>query len=703
MTTPGNRAPSEEGEIPDASSPHDKDVSGDTMPSADSSGSSQEDTASATAEADGGGHSGSFRGIGTGSVRDGRGGRDAPVEDTQSDGGDDRGDPEARHGRDRGRSRDRDGEPGRVGSGGGGGSGPGGMFPIRFDSRNGGAYRIPDGVGMGGMGGRVGRRGPMSGTRWTGGMRGGGGPGLGRGGRWMGGGGGVGGRGGNFVGFQNYADLAVRPGGFGGGGRGGVGGSPGPGGMGGGGFGGGVIGGRGYAELAASRGSDERRRNSGDDERRRGSGFGGGSGSGDEDDRRRRSHSGGSATSGRRSSGLSINGRSSPSPGAGSDRAGGRGNKSPFGSHDLEGDGVGEHGRRVVGWGERDRDRERRGDRDRATPREPRENRPGERDRDRDRPRQGGDGAGGEKRDSMTERSRDYRRDAPIPSAAQGSSGGGPLLATVPPSLGRRESATGAKDYGREAWDNRPPSLRISGGVSAAWGDAREREWDREWDRDRSRDRSGDRSGDRSRDRNRERDRDRGRGNRGRGSTSPLTRGSSPLSIAAAAASLDAHAHTGGRFDGGGDGDIGSTRVSTGAFRYDHEHDVEASEVPPPPPTRRAVSAGGGDTHPPAYTQQRRFSSSGYAPVHRRDNNSGASGRSTETAKGVSGVVRGGISGAEVPEANRSGFDGRAAVAGRSVSSGPTLRVTNPDAFKGVDADGESGGGVDELALFGRG
>ena len=298
----------------------------------------------------------------------------------------------------------------------------------------------------------------------------------------------------------------------------------------------------------------------------------------------------------------------------------------------------------------------------------------------------------------MTERSRDYRRDAPIPSAAQGSSGGGPLLATVPPSLGRRESATGAKDYGREAWDNRPPSLRISGGVSAAWGDAREREWDREWDRDRSRDRSGDRSGDRSRDRNRERDRDRGRGNRGRGSTSPLTRGSSPLSIAAAAASLDAHAHTGGRFDGGGDGDIGSTRVSTGAFRYDHEHDVEASEVPPPPPTRRAVSAGGGDTHPPAYTQQRRFSSSGYAPVHRRDNNSGASGRSTETAKGVSGVVRGGISGAEVPEANRSGFDGRAAVAGRSVSSGPTLRVTNPDAFKGVDADGESGGGADELA-----
>ena len=334
-------------------------------------------------ERDGGGHSGSFRGIGTGSVRDGRGGRDAPVEDTQSDGGDDRGDPEARHGRDRGRSRDRDGEPshvsrggdlrersvsdlsGRVGSGGGGGSGPGGMFPIRFDSRNGGAYRIPDGVGMGGMGGRVGRRGPMSGTRWTGGMRGGGGPGLGRGGRWMGGGGGVGGRGGNFVGFQNYADLAVRPGGFGGGGRGGVGGNPGPGGMGGGGFGGGVIGGRGYAELAASRGSDERRRNSGDDERRRGSGFGGGSGSGDEDDRRRRSHSGGSATSGRRSSGLSINGRSSPSPGAGSDRAGGRGNKSPFGSHDLEGDGVGEHGRRVVGWGERDRDRERRGDRDR--------------------------------------------------------------------------------------------------------------------------------------------------------------------------------------------------------------------------------------------------------------------------------------------------------------------------------------------------
>lgn len=329
---------------------------------------------------------GGFHGVEMGGSRDGRGGRDI-AEDARSDDssrasvGGGGWDSEARHGRDRdrdrgdwggdrGRSRDPDGEPPHFQRGDVSSSmirrerSGSELYSMRFDPRASVAYRLPDGVGMVG---RMARKG-MIGGRWMHGMRGGG-----RAGRWISSGGNAGGRGGHYGSSPNYADLAVRPGGGRGGG----------GGMAAFGFGGSALGGGGYADLAASRGGDDRRRNSGDDERRRSGGLSGscgGSGSGDDDDRRRRSHSGGSATSGRRSSGLTLSGRNSLSPGAVSDRrcsysatdaaagaaggvsssreGGGKGgNRSPYGTQGPEDIAGGDS------W--RSRDRDRRGERDR--------------------------------------------------------------------------------------------------------------------------------------------------------------------------------------------------------------------------------------------------------------------------------------------------------------------------------------------------
>ncbi|CAM9443983.1 unnamed protein product, partial [Ectocarpus sp. 13 AM-2016] len=81
------------------------------------------------------------------------------------------------------------------------------------------------------------------------------------------------------------------------------------------------------------------------------------------------------------------------------------------------------------GWGER------RSDRDRAPAREQRDrgrDRERERDRDRDRPRPGGGLDGSDRRNSLTDRPRDYRRGAGAPASPP--RGPGPF--------GRRESGT---------------------------------------------------------------------------------------------------------------------------------------------------------------------------------------------------------------------------------------------------------------------
>ncbi|CAM9443839.1 unnamed protein product, partial [Ectocarpus sp. 13 AM-2016] len=161
MATSNNRAPSEEGEVPDASPARGRG-SGDTIPnhgSAGGSGASALSPSAAVGAATPNGTDNSAGGAG------GAGGRDVRRYFQQRDGstGGDLRDPdgggeqhlELRQPRERGRSRDRDPD---FSSHGGGGAHPGfggGTFGSRFHPRAGsGAYRSGDGAAGGRMVGR---------------------------------------------------------------------------------------------------------------------------------------------------------------------------------------------------------------------------------------------------------------------------------------------------------------------------------------------------------------------------------------------------------------------------------------------------------------------------------------------------------------------------------------------------------------------
>lgn len=226
------------------------------------------------------------------------------------------------------------------------------------------------------------------------------------------------------------------------------------------------------------------------------------------------------------------------------------------------------------------------------------------------------------------------------------------------PGSGGSSDAVGGRDYGRDGWE-RVSSGRISGGdaVTPGWGESRDRE--REMERDK--DLSLERSGDRYRSSDQERERDRGRDARDR----ERHRGSSPGNVVPA---LDTRLHP------------------------------SIQQQQQQPSIRRVVSAGG-DLPTGPVLHQRSLSGS-YASAHRR--NSGAVGTTTSAAA-ASEVVGGGaraVSGAagsgSVSEASQhKSSDDWSSASGvlrrRSASSSPPLRVTNPEAFKGVGGDGTWG------------
>lgn len=218
---------------------------------------------------------------------------------------------------------------------------------------------------------------------------------------------------------------------------------------------------------------------------------------------------------------------------------------------------------------------------------------------------------------------------------------------------GGSSDAAGGRDYGRDGWE-RVSSGRISGGDTATpgWGESRDRE--REVERDK--DLSLERSGDRYRSSDQERERDRGRDARDR----ERNRGSSP-----------------------------GNAVATGDTRS------HSSMQQQQPSSRRVVSSGDLPTGPVLH---QRTLSGGYTSAHRR--NSGPVGATTAAASEVGGGgtrAVSGVAGSESmsePSQHKSsdGWSSASGIGGRrSASSSPPLRVTNPEAFKGIGGDGTWG------------
>lgn len=220
---------------------------------------------------------------------------------------------------------------------------------------------------------------------------------------------------------------------------------------------------------------------------------------------------------------------------------------------------------------------------------------------------------------------------------------------------GGSSDAAGSRDYGRDGWE-RVSSGRINGGdtITPGWGESRDRE--REMERDK--DLSLERSGDRYRSSDQERERDRGRDVRDR----ERNRGSSP-----------------------------GNAVATGDTRSHPSMQQQQQQLS----IRRVVSAGGDLSTGPVH---QRSLSGGYVSTHRR--NSGPVGTTPAAASEVGGGGTRAVSGAagsesmSEPNQNKSS-DGWSSASGvarrRSASSSPPLRVTNPEAFKGIGGDGTWG------------